>query len=128
VDQSLAQLDRAIQNEESNLAVLKQTYRDSFPKVKEQVAKIDNLKQQREKEQAKQEEQQQQPVNPAGAKKGLSLRDQASLQQQRDQIKSVQTQLDNIDLQVQRIAADKAKVQPVNRPAVRLTDPGSYAG
>jgi uncharacterized protein involved in exopolysaccharide biosynthesis len=111
VDQSLAQLDRAIQNEESNLAVLKQTYRDSFPKVKEQVAKIDNLKQQREKEQAKQEEQQQQPVNPAGAKKGLSLRDQASLQQQRDQIKSVQTQLDNIDLQVQRIAADKAKVQ-----------------
>jgi polysaccharide chain length determinant protein (PEP-CTERM system associated) len=109
-DQSLAQLDRAIQNEESNLAVLRQTYRDGFPKIKEQVAKIDNLKQQREQEQAKQE-QQEQPVQPADAKKGLTVRDAATLQQQRDLIKAVQTQIDNVDLVVQRTAADKAKVE-----------------
>ena len=111
VNQNLSNLDRAIQIEESNLAVLRQTYRDDFPTIQSQMARIKSLKEQLEKEQAKHVEEQQQPVKPDEPKKGLNVMQAANLQQQKDSIKVVQTQLDNIDLQVQRIAADKVNAE-----------------
>jgi polysaccharide chain length determinant protein (PEP-CTERM system associated) len=102
VSQNLANLDRQIQSEEASLAGLRQTYRDDFPTVKSQQAKINSLKQQRDQEAAKQTAK---PDEPA---KSLSPVTTANIQQQKDRIQSIQTQIDNLDLEVKRATESKA--------------------
>jgi uncharacterized protein involved in exopolysaccharide biosynthesis len=108
-NQSLANLDRAIQVEESNLAVLRQKYRDTYPDIKQQLARINSLKAQRDQEAEKQaEQQQQQAANADAASQTPNLRLSATLQQQKDRIKSIQTNMDNLDTQVERTLANKS--------------------
>jgi succinoglycan biosynthesis transport protein ExoP len=113
-NQELAALDRQIQLEEANLAALKQQFRDTFPDIKRQQAKINNLKQQREEEaakQAKREEEQKQAVKPDDNKKTPDLRQTATVQQQKDRISGIQTQIDNVDHEIQRSTDAKAALE-----------------
>jgi polysaccharide chain length determinant protein (PEP-CTERM system associated) len=100
--QDLANRDRQIQSEDATLAGLRQTYRDDFPAVKAQQAKINNLKQQRDQEAAKE------TAKPAEPAKSLSPVTTANIQQQKDRIQGIQTQIDNLDLEVKRTTEGKA--------------------
>jgi len=111
VNQDLAALDKQIQIEEATLAALKQTFRDDFPNVKAQQARINSLKQQREQEVAKQAEQEMQAIKPEDSHKSLNTRQAASLQEQRDRIKGIQTQIENLDTEVQRTTDAKAALE-----------------
>jgi uncharacterized protein involved in exopolysaccharide biosynthesis len=110
VNQNLAALDKQIDLEESTLAALRQTYLDDFPKVKEQQASIDSLKKRRDQEAAKQAEQEQ-TVKPDEPRKSANVRQAASMQEQRDRIKSIQTQIENLESEVQRTTDAKAELQ-----------------
>jgi polysaccharide chain length determinant protein (PEP-CTERM system associated) len=104
VNQNLANLDRQIQSEEAILAGLRQTYRDDYPTVKTQMAKVDNLKHQRDQEQT---------AKPADPGKGVTIpvvspMATATIQQQKDRIQAIQTQIDNLDLEIKRTTDGKA--------------------
>jgi polysaccharide chain length determinant protein (PEP-CTERM system associated) len=113
-NQELAALDRQIQLEEANLAALRQTYRDTVPDIKRQQAKIDNLKQQRAAaaaKQAKQEEEEQAAKPDESNKKSPDLRQTATVQQQKDRMSGIQTQIDNVDHEIQRSTDAKAQIE-----------------
>jgi polysaccharide chain length determinant protein (PEP-CTERM system associated) len=110
VNQDLTNLDKEIDVEEATLAALKITYHADFPAVKQQVAKINSLKQKRDQEAAKQEEQAKQAPKIDKPAPALSVQQAANLQAQKDRIQAIQTQIENLDHEIQRTNDAKAEI------------------
>jgi len=116
VNEEVSNLDRQIQAEKAALAVMRVSYRDTYPDIKAQEAKIASLETQKQQTvKQEQQEQQAQDAKPAAKpdqpNKGLSVQQQANVAGQKDRIKYIQTQIENIDAEIKRAADGKADLE-----------------
>jgi uncharacterized protein involved in exopolysaccharide biosynthesis len=116
VNQELAAMDRQIEAENATLAQLRQKYVETFPIVRDEVGKIETLKKQRA-EMAKQDEQNRETDQKKLAEKAdavkqkMSLQQTATVTQQQDRIKQIQTQIENYDSEIQRAQQSKLDLE-----------------
>jgi len=116
VNQDLVNLDRQIDSAGATLAELKQKYIDSWPQVKDQETKLTLLKQERDR-MAKQEDdakaarEKKDALKADNANKRMTVQQSATMKGQEDRIKSIQTELENYDHEIQRAQQSKLELE-----------------
>ncbi len=109
-NQSLINLDAALRNEEAVLAGMRRKLRDNMPEVRDQKAKVETLRQQRDQEQEKLEEQQQ-AAPPSNPMKGRSLSQQASLTNYQNTINALKMQINNTDVLIENASRSRVNLE-----------------
>lgn len=114
--QDLVNMDRQIDAENAILAELQQKYIPTWPKVKEEQAKIQVLKQQRElvakaDEEARAQSQTRENEIANASKQKMSNQQAANIKGQEDRIRQIQADLNNYDHEIQRAQQSKLDLQ-----------------
>jgi len=107
--QSLAALENNLRTEEGVLAGMRQRLRDTMPEVKDQVAKVKRLEEERDQELKKLEQEQQAPA--PDLKKGMSMNQQATLTNYEGTISGLQTRIANTEVEIENAKKTKTELE-----------------
>jgi polysaccharide biosynthesis transport protein len=107
-NQKLINLDTAIRNQQLGLTALKEKYTPDWPAVKEAEAQLKVLKDEEAREQAALADDPAASPRAQAQKNSMDLQRQAQFEAYKNEIKAIQRQMDNADIQIQQITKDRA--------------------